>query len=338
MKVLIFSDIHFHNWSYGASYENGWNSRLLDQKKVCDQLVDLSYRHNVDYVIFCGDLFHTHGKIESGPLYIASDLFSRFKKPDRKIIVLVGNHDLGIKKGATSVDWLAKLDVKIVHDTYINDKFGFIAYTDNEQSFKDSCFKLKEHNLDYWFLHQGVKNVPVGSDFVVPNEFSFDIPENLKMVFTGHYHNHTQVIDRPITIIGSPMQFNWSDTEKTRGCIILDTWTHEWKFHPLDSPKFIALKGLDSFFNANNVENNFVKITEEIPIIFMDEIRSKLMEAGARAVEFSFKASKAKVGMTTNVFDINSLIKRYINLNKVDNKGQNIADQLREGNYAPPAD
>ena len=223
-KALIFSDFHLHNWSYGSTYENGWNSRLLDQKNVCDQLIAAANSHNVDYVIFCGDLFHTHGKIEAGPMSVAAHLFSSLNINNRKIVILVGNHDLG--REVNSVDWLSKLgpNIRVVADTYVDDveRFGFAAYTDSAEVLKDRLEVLKD--CQYWFLHQGVSGVPVGSDFVIPSEiFNTDmVPETVNNVFTGHYHAH-RATSTGTVVIGSPMQFTWGDRDSIRGFIILNT-------------------------------------------------------------------------------------------------------------------
>jgi len=355
-KVLIFSDFHLHNWTYGATYENGWNSRLVDQKHVADQLVEVANRHRVDYVVFCGDLFHTHGKVESGPLAVASDLFSRLRAGNRGVFALVGNHDLG--RESTSIDWLANLGVTVVKDIYaetIGDepKMGFVAYCHNEQQFKNRIAELKKHDLQYWFLHQGVESVPVGSDFVIPNEFFSpeDLPTNSRfsMAFTGHYHSHRWARDR-IVVVGSPMQFTWSDKGDLRGCIVLDTWNNMWQFEVLKSPRFTTLDGaLNPNFpiygligrehlvrEGNQIQDCFVKVTEEIPPIFIEDVRQKLYAAGARSVEFSYKQTPAKIGMATNVFDMEHLIERYTLNNKVPELARTIREQIRQGIYETP--
>jgi len=351
-KILIFSDLHLHNWSYGSTYHNGWNSRLRDQQDISDQIVNLANIHGVDFVVFCGDLFHTHGRVEAGPLTVASDLFSRLRKEvakrSGKVYALIGNHDMG--RETSSVDWLTDVGINVVKDvTYDSEmEAGFISYCDNEELFDARASILKKHELKYWFLHQGVKFLPVGSDFVIPNEFltpdKLPLGQQFSLAFTGHYHSHKWATDT-IVVIGSPMQFNWADKGDTRGCIILDTFTNNWKFYPLKAPKFVTLNGAlkadfvpllkeTNYSPSSLVHNNFVRIIEEIPSIFMEPVRQKLMEAGARSVEFTFKQAPAKIGMTTNVFDINSLIRRYQKTNNVDSDGAKIGEGIRSGEYA----
>lgn len=236
-KLLLFSDLHLHNWSYGATYENGWNTRLLDQKKVGDQIVELAKIHKVDYVIFLGDLFHTHGRVEAGPLKVAGELFhsllDEVEQRSGKVYCLKGNHDLG--RETSSVDWLKDLGVHVIDDVGIDMDInaGFISYCDDEETFDRRREQLNRSYLSYWFCHQGVKYMPVGSDFVIPNEFlsSDKLPktQDFKMCVTGHYHSHKNVSGN-IVVIGSPMQFNWADKGEERGCIILDTFGHSWRW------------------------------------------------------------------------------------------------------------
>jgi len=339
-KILIFSDLHLHNWSYGATYEGPWNSRLLDQKKVGDQIVALAQEHKCDVVVFCGDLFHTHGRVEAGPLKIASELFSNLRNGNRKVFCLVGNHDLG--RETNSVDWLRGQGVRVVDDFAIDLELGlgFVAFADNKPQLTQRLNALKEHKLKYWFLHQGVQSVPVGSDFVIPNEIfgPDDLPSDdvFYHAFTGHYHNHRRVGN--ITTIGSPMQFNWSDHGEARGCIIVDTvWKDSYVFHKLKAPFFVELDGLLNIspypigYDVKTVENAFVRIKDEVSITFMEDIRKKLMEGGARSVEFTFKKPLPTIGVVTEeTFDLDTLIKRYIKVNEVNDTGVDILNSIRE--------
>lgn len=348
-KVLIFSDFHLHNWAYGSTYQDGWNTRLLDQKKVADQIVDLAHKHRVDFVVFGGDLFHKHGIVEAGPLKVAADLFARLRDEVKgragKVYCLKGNHDLG--RETSSVDWLRDLGVHVVDETAIDleIKAGFISYCDDEEVFDQRRKQLNEHGLEYWFCHQGVRFIPVGSDFVIPNEFLHGdkLPKTLpfKLCFTGHYHSPRWATDQ-IVIIGSPMQLNWSDKGERRGCIILDTFNGVWKRFELSSPRFVPLDGslqpalflhssISSQIEFDAIAGNFIKVTEEIPAIFVEEIRQKLKEAGARSIEFAFKQPQSRVGMAPTTFDIKDLIARYEKLNKVDDEGRDLGARLRSG-------
>ena len=350
-KVLIFSDIHLHNWAYGSTYINGWNSRLLDQKKVCDQIVDLTRLHRVDYVVCGGDVFHTHGRVEAGPLQVAGELFhsllDEVKKRSGKVYCLKGNHDLG--RETSSVDWLKDLGVHVIDDVGVDTdiKAGFISYCDDEETFDRRRDILNAASLEYWFCHQGVKYTPVGSDFVIPNEFlsSDKLPstQDFKMCYTGHYHSPHWAADKLI-IIGSPMQLNWSDSGETRGCIILDTFNDGNERYDLNAPKFVALDGAlqpipvhilqDKRSEEIAVAGNFIKVLDEIPPIFMEEVRQKLKDAGARSVEFAFKQPTSRIGMAPTTFDIKDLISRYEKLNKVDDNGHEIGQRLRSGEYS----
>ena len=339
----MFSDFHLHNWSYGATYEGPWNSRLLDQRKVGEQILNLAELHRVDAVVFCGDLFHTHGRVEAGPLKVASELFRALRDGYRKVYALVGNHDLG--RETNSVDWMKGLGIKIVDEAMVDTELeiGMAAYTDNKEVLNTRLKFLKEHPLKYWFLHQGVTNVMVGTDFVIPNEIfgEEDLPIDGLFIsaFTGHYHSHRRVTEK-LMIIGSPMQFNWSDKGELRGCHILDTWNDDCKMYPLHAPHFIELDevlnltrhhtsiGPDQF---ESVQDAFVRIKGNVPLAFMEDIRKLLIGGGARSVEFVVKKELPTTGIfEESAFDLGTLIIKYIKVNEVDKAGENALHLIME--------
>ena len=75
MRVLIFSDLHLHNWPYGSTLVDGMNSRLKAQADVLDVIADASV--DADHVVFCGDLFHTHGKMDASVMRVAYEGFAK---------------------------------------------------------------------------------------------------------------------------------------------------------------------------------------------------------------------------------------------------------------------
>jgi len=86
MKILHTSDLHL-----GAKTEN--KSRLLEQKDVLFEIVDICNAQKVDIVALSGDIFHT-----ATPSAEAEDLFYEFlekltKNDDRVVLVVAGNHD-----------------------------------------------------------------------------------------------------------------------------------------------------------------------------------------------------------------------------------------------------
>jgi DNA repair exonuclease SbcCD nuclease subunit len=126
------------------------------------------------------------------------------------------------------------------------------------------------------------------------------IPEHVKHVYTGHYHQHNRLSNKA-TIIGSPMQLTRADAGDTRGFLVVDTGTGECKQIETDAPVFMTLDmdgrgscdyiypervGPDSPYYHRPFRGNFVRVTN-YNATYTEDIRKGLMEeAGARSVEF----------------------------------------------------
>ena len=293
-KILIFSDVHLHNWTYGSKLlATGYNDRLIDQCYFFNHIIQYCSEHNIDWAICGGDVFHTHGKIATEVLNVAAGKFNELAQVTKKCTTLVGNHDMK-SNNINALNFLRYTKRRdgtgwtVVNDFDTDWKFGFISYTDCEAEFKDNLKQVtKNPNIKYLFMHQGVKSVKVGSGFEIPNEFlSPDIiPEQIKFAFTGHYHRHQEVAENLI-VIGSPMQYTWSDAGDKKGFIVLDTDTDTWEFIEYkESPKFIEME--NGFDPIDAVNNNFIKITNNFNNIEQQKIN--LFQKGARSVEFSPK-------------------------------------------------
>ena len=237
MRVLIFSDMHLHNWAYGSTLVGGMNSRLKAQAAVLDQIAVAS--EEADHVVFCGDLFHTHGKIDAAVLKVAYEGFSRIAEASNTYIdVLVGNHDTADKSMAThALHWMNAFNYgaspgqgdifriidRPLHnsDTDYDDPYSFLPYTEDKaviEKFFAECGEV-------CFMHQGVAKVPMGSGFLIDEILTQDmIPDHVKHVFTGHYHQHNRVSDK-LTVVGSTVQHNWADEGDPRGWVWYDNET-----------------------------------------------------------------------------------------------------------------
>lgn len=302
MKTLVFSDMHFHNWTYGSTLvERGiyhrpelseaWNSRLLWQVDVCEQILESAEENNVTSIVFCGDLFHTPGKIDVHVLSAAANCLQVLSK--FKIYLLVGNHDCASKNGSiNSLNWWAdRFGFVVQNIPHLDEHLGmaFLSYTEEPQLIKDAFNITPEDGI--LFMHQGVANLPVGSGFVVPNEILSEdmIPDHIKRVFTGHYHRPWDG-DR-ISVVGSPMQHNWGDADTVpRGWLIYDHDTDTIERFESDAPKFLRLRILEDISDDEETpyENNYIKVTSEFRGD-QDYLRKRLLDRGALSVEFELE-------------------------------------------------
>ncbi len=364
MKLLIFSDPHIHPWNYGSTvHSDGWNSRLRAQQRVLnDEMVSYVSRNDIDYVICCGDVFHTHGKIDAHALRIATSLFGQLASAvSKQVFVIHGNHDLA-SNGVSSLSWLNNLALgKIEYFDTLSSYliapkmiFFFLPYTKNKESVKNFLDSVRKDEgkvavKKYVFMHQGVAGVKLGSGFELPNEVLTPemIPDNVEMAFTGHYHRHRVVSDNLI-IVGSPMQHTWADTGDERGWVVYDTDAKEAKFVPSGAPEFVTIDMcgtsrvppgstvLDNKYNSI-INDSYIRIKnwygdmEELKVILMNK------EHGAASVEFIIDKSTAVTdNIRTDNFDVRDLLGKYTEKNKITGRKKEIAHQLTGREYETP--
>ena len=293
MRVLVFSDIHLHNWNYGSTIIDGMNSRLRDQARVLDQIAMYIQYNDIEHVVFAGDLFHAHGKLDASVLKVAYEgidsIAAAVSSGLNPMDFIVGNHDTAQKdKKVHAMHWLAAYGN--VTNTFRHDDhnyhwdypgFSYLSYTENVNDITEFFKKANP----VCFMHQGIAGVPMGSGFL-PNEmFTLDmIPDQVEHVFTGHYHQHNTWSDCA-TIIGSTMQLNWADEGDKRGFLVFDTdeAMADFEFIETVAPKFITID-----FTADQgytPTDNFVRVIN-CPSSTQGDYRQMLMDMEARSVDF----------------------------------------------------
>ena len=80
MNILIVGDLHFKT------------DNLINSEIFINQLEKIVSNNKLDFIVFLGDLLHTHEKIHIDPL---NQIYKLIKKLINltKIYILVGNHD-----------------------------------------------------------------------------------------------------------------------------------------------------------------------------------------------------------------------------------------------------
>jgi len=344
MRILVFSDLHLHNWPYGSTLLDGMNSRLLDGFNVMVQIAEYINDHPVDSCVFAGDLFHTHGKIDSAVLKVAYEGMNRISQHLIRpcdMYVLVGNHDTSDKTMKIhNLHWMEAMGVNVVDFPWHNRHNGlprelsFLPYTEDKEVIKTFFKKAAEKGDTTCFMHQGIAEVPMGSGFLINEIFTLDmIPDEIKHVYTGHYHQHTRVADNA-TIIGNTMPISWSDEGSTKGFLIVDTETGEIEQIETDAPKFVTYDMINALRPGRKspvlIDGNFVRVTS-YEDKFKDDIREELLEAGARSVEFvtgNVDIKRLKTPSTPDEFHLPSLVADYIKEQDVSEERSKVGKEL----------
>ncbi len=328
MRILVFSDLHLHNWPYGSTLVDGMNSRLADGFNVMVQIAEYINDHPVDSCVFAGDLFHTHGKIDSAVLkvaYMGMDRIVQHLIRPCDMYVLVGNHDTSDKSMKIhNLHWMEAMGINVVdfpwHNKY-NDlpkELSFLPYTEDKEVIKTFFRNAAMKGGTTCFMHQGIAEVPMGSGFLINEIFTLDmIPDEIKHVYTGHYHEHTRVADNA-TVIGNTMPISWSDEGSTKGFLIVDTKTGKIEQIETDAPKFVTYDMINAVRPGRKspvlIDNNFVRVTS-YEDKFKEDIREELTEAGARSVEFvaeKVDTKRLQTPSTCDEFHLPTLVADYI--------------------------
>ena len=327
MKILIFSDLHLHNWPYGSTLVDGMNSRLKAQADALDVIANAAV--HADHVVFCGDLFHTHGKLDAAVLEVAWRGFSRIAEASNNCIdLLVGNHDMADQSMLHhSLHWMKAFNqeslagmerFRVIDYPVYCDQTGtslsFLPYTEDKAVIEKFFSKCGE----VCFMHQGVAKVPMGSGFLIDEILTLDmIPDHVKHVFTGHYHQHNKVSDK-LTIIGSTMQHNWSDKGDDRGYVWYDTETGDIELVDVGGPRFITFnmdgRGSCDWGGGGNLKNKYIRVVNYNETM-TEGIREGLLgEGGALSVEFIPRSRAPKrldLSGNTGSFHLPTLVKEY---------------------------
>ncbi len=353
MRVLVFSDLHLHNWPYGSAMVNGMNSRLEDGADVLKQIADYITCHDIDQVVFGGDLFHTHGKLDAAVLKVAYEGMMQISTAANRpadVYALVGNHDTSDKSMQVhAMHWLEGLGINVVDEPYHNGfnglprTFSFMPYTEDPEALKKFFHDAAGMQGDkICFLHQGVAGTPMGSGYVINEIFEPDmVPDNVKHVFSGHYHRHNKATDK-ITTIGSPMQLTWADSGDKKGFLVFDTDNPaDFEFVPVDAPRFITFdqdgRGSADYVYQERLgkpglfANNFIRVVNYNSTM-TEQIREGLTGAGARSVEFVVRLKEADRlrPLDSDELHIPELIKEYEAQKEVTPERSEIGKELRE--------
>ncbi|KKK68575.1 hypothetical protein LCGC14_2942690, partial [marine sediment metagenome] len=273
--------------------------------------------------------------------------FNRITEQSNTYIdLLVGNHDMA-DQGMQhhSLHWMKAfnfgnrlkdgpfrvIDHPLHNSHNLADPFSYLPYTEDKAVIE----KFFAECGDVCFMHQGVAKVPMGSGFLIDEILTPDmIPDHVKHVFTGHYHQHNRVSDK-LTIIGSTMQHNWSDTGDDRGYVWYDTETGDIELVDVGAPRFTTLnmdgRGSCDWSYNDNLKNKYIRV-QDYNSTMKDEIREGLMgEGGALSVEFVPKVpgfTRLDLSGTKGSFHLPTLVEEYTKQQDIDDDRSKVGKEL----------
>lgn len=241
MKLLIFSDIHVHEY---RPFDN--NGSRLETCLMCLNDILQYAALNCDAVVFAGDLVDPEG---SPPAHVLNRILDVLNGRTISQYYISGNHDQSKKSyGASDIsilnvvcdenynrklidcDYVTIDDVFIGGVQYMSDPNVFYAQVD----ILGDC--ISEHQKSILFIHQaphGLTNIHIPTN-IDPNH---DVFSRFDHIFCGHIHEHQKLTDK-FTIIGSPLHRDMKDLGQRKGFLIFDTDTMTYKRVETNYPEF----------------------------------------------------------------------------------------------------
>lgn len=336
MRCIVFSDLHLNLWRYGARIVDGRNTRLVDQQNVLSQMTAYAKTNGIKHVFFCGDFFHTHGRVETEVLRAGYESLESLRSVV-DLVFVVGNHDQATKSGDIhSMDLLRQYGPVV--DTQMSFHIDGLdvhahPYTEDEASLIRFFKNCSPYSVA--LVHQGVHDVPLNSKGFTLNELLRPamVPPSVTC-FAGHYHDPLKVSDNLI-IPGAPLQFNWSDKGGRRGWLDVTLGEGEIKMLHVESvaPQFVEVQADVLGEKDCNVGGNFVRVIASLAQP-AEEIRKRATDMGALSVEVVTPTDPETTKVDDAGFDtVDKLFDEYVKTKSLDEDTVKIGREIMDGSY-----
>lgn len=281
MRILFFSDIHFHHTHrFSHITPEGFSVRELEHISCADRIIQLYRNNNIDKVIFGGDLWGPVGDVMSCQVLTAVTEFFRRITEVCPIDVLVGNHDLSTGTNNQIAHKIVPFkywnNINVYDTPQVVDNFVFMPYCTNDtfaQTFLESVENKKDKIV---CSHLEIKGINLGNEIYTQHGVDIDLLKKFKMTLQGHYHSGRNIA-KNIVVCGSTQRLSFKDKGTARkNIVIYDTETGEITRENFVCPDWLV-------FNDDNIEsilhestNNYVKIDVSTDILLTPEIKEKI--------------------------------------------------------------
>lgn len=300
MKLLCFSDIHFHHTHrFSHITSEGYTVRELEHLSCADDIIRICQEENIDRIVFCGDLYQTVGDNLSTQTQAAVCEFVDKLRKVKPLDMLVGNHDQSSTTNYKNVHKLIPFkcwDNVTVYDkpTVVNDYFVYMPYCTSDEYAVSILENIKDKQNKVVFSHLELKGINLGNGIETTHGVPLDLLSQFKMTIQGHYHGSSSYGSN-IKVIGSTQRLSFKDPGKSRNNIIIyDTETNEIERRSFSCPDWLTFtdENIDEILKID--VNNYVKVEVTSDMLLTDEIKAKLE---------SFKGKDIHIDLTRLSFD-----------------------------------
>lgn len=246
MKLLHIGDLHI-----GKKFKDV--ILLEDQRKVLEQIVDISKKEKVDGVMICGDIYDKNNPSNEA-IELFNDFITKLYMLHKKIFVIAGNHDSHIK--ISFLSYLLRKNNLFVSEKFsgttqvisLNDKYGPInihllpfvkpysvkqIYPNEKiQTYQDAVSVIiNNSNID-----KSQRNVLICHQFITNSELSdseelavggldnidYTVFDDFDYVALGHIHKPQSIGRDTLRYSGSILKYSFSEINHVKSCSIVE--------------------------------------------------------------------------------------------------------------------
>lgn len=214
MNILCIGDLHFNI------------KRLKHIKKLKEDIRNIIKENNIDIIVFLGDILDNHKNIHLTVLNETIIFFKKLSKLEKKIYVLVGNHDRTNNQVYMTNEhpfYMININnVEFISKTKQVNELLFVPYVPNGR-FNDAINGFDLTNIKCIFAHQEFKGCMLNKHITSKNGDDYS---NYPYIISGHIHTFHKMEN--VLYIGTPYQISIDESEK-KYYVIFDTETHNIK-------------------------------------------------------------------------------------------------------------
>jgi len=292
MSILLFGDLHAHNWPrFSHQLEDGANSRLAQQLNVLDQIDDYIKLKKPHTLIFMGDLTHRRYFVQFSVLAPIRQKILELAYAVHETLLMVGNHDIEDKEGRYhSLSVFQGLEDQA--NIHVIDQPVFRRFRQSEQRFFACPYMTGNgvveavaqaaHSLvvqgrePIGLFHYSAEGKVLESDYMLPSVLTQEQLAPFRKVFFGHVHNPSE--DDRLVYVGAPMHFDFGDLGQ-RYCVLYDEQTQAVEWLPLKYPKFVTTMYPKLPVKSDDGQEGFLRMLG-VPAKEFVELKTTALECG----------------------------------------------------------
>lgn len=313
--MLFYSDLHIRP------------DRIVDAKRVLDTINYCAKKFDIDYIVNCGDTFHTRGLIKTSCFDVIQQSYDKWAREGLKQIILVGNHDQEDKIGEIHpMKVFGNYKGWYVVDSPMclpeSTDIVLWPYSNNLSKEDIESFILFEHSSHTLITHWGIEGAKRNDSNIDTNGVPLSWIKPFKRVFSGHYHYRNEISN--VQYIGSPMQQDFGEMGQDKGLIIWDSETDDLKFLKIDGT--MEHKEMIVSLSADGVEKELtygdIKSTDAVRVVIKGDeelvksfdiatlgIVAKSIKPDRKINEKSFSRLNIK---KEDIYDVAKLMNEYV--------------------------